>query len=190
VGLVGTGMAAAGIFVAAGGRGPQFDRTEEALGGAFFALVGLVCAGWAYAQLRARRPPRLGARLRGIGLTVDRDEPRRGERLSVTLTLPPRAGQSELEVGLVCVERYDHLVRAQHRGGTSVIRQTGEATAHQEWRRVEPRAGEQTLTFQIPSDAPFSYEGECVSYAWRVSARAVRRLRADPRVDHPIWVLP
>ena len=35
-----------------------------------------------------------------------------------------------------------------------------------------------------------SYEGDCLSYGWRVSARRVRRLRADPRTDHPIWVRP
>jgi hypothetical protein len=86
-------------------------------------------------------------------------------------------------VGLVCIERYDYLTRVQHRGGTTVVRRTAESTAHEEWRPGAP-----TLTFEIPRDAPYSYEGECVSYAWRVSARVVRKLRSDPRLDHAIWV--
>jgi hypothetical protein len=176
VGLVGLAMLAAGVFVAAGGRGPRFDRREEALGGAFFALVGLLCAGWAYAQRRRSRP----RRLRGATLAVDRDEPRRGETLSVTLS---HEADEQLEVGLVCIERYDYLTRVQHRGGTTVVRRTAESAAHEEWR-----PGAATLTFEIPRDAPYSYEGECVSYAWRVSARVVRKLRSDPRLDHAIWV--
>jgi len=51
-------------------------------------------------------------------------------------------------------------------------------------------AGEQVLTFEIPRELPCSYEGDCLSYAWRVSARLVRKLRTDPRIDHPIWVSP
>jgi hypothetical protein len=187
VGLVGVGMLVAGVFVAAGGRGPRFDRREEALGGAFFALIGLVCAGWAYSQRRSRRPLRLPKRLRGTTLAVERDEPRRGEELSVSLSLTKGAVE-QLEVGLVCVERYDYLTRVQHRGGTTVLRRTAEATAHEEWQAIEPAAGERTLSFEIPRDTPYSYEGECVSYAWRISARVVRRLRSDPRIDHPLWV--
>jgi hypothetical protein len=188
-GFVGTGMLLAGVFVAAGGRGPRFDRTEEALGGTFFALGGLMCVLWAYAQLRRRRPLRLSRRLPGISVAVDRDEKKGGEEISVTLTLAPHtAGDEHLEVGLVCSELYDHDVTVHHRGGTTVVRQTLEATAHQDWRAIEPSAGERTFTFQIPRDAPYSYEGECVSYAWRVSVRFVRDLRPDPRLDHPIWV--
>jgi hypothetical protein len=189
-GFVGTGLLLAGVFVAAGGRGPRFDRTEEAIGGTFFALGGLMCVLWAYAQLRRRRPLRLSRRLPGISVAADRDEKKRGEEISVTLTLAPHtgAGDEHLEVGLVCSELYDHDVTVHHRGGTTVVRQTLEATAHQDWRGIEPAAGERTFTFRIPRDAPYSYEGECVSYAWRVSARFVRDLRPDPRLDHPIWV--
>jgi hypothetical protein len=46
--IVGAGMLGAGVFVAAGGRGSEFDRSEEALGGTFFALIGLLCVYGAY----------------------------------------------------------------------------------------------------------------------------------------------
>jgi hypothetical protein len=47
-----------------------------------------------------------------------------------------------------------------------------------------------SATFRLPSDVPYSYEGSCLSYAWRISARAVRRLRRDARLDEPLWVEP
>jgi hypothetical protein len=68
-------MTIAGVFVAAGGRGPRFDRREEALGGAFFALMGLVCM-WAVLRRRRRLPPGRRGRLRASTLSVDREEPR------------------------------------------------------------------------------------------------------------------
>jgi hypothetical protein len=190
VGSVGSAMVVAGIFLAAGGRGPGFNRGEEALGGTIFALIGLLCVFGAYVQRRRRLPLSLPRRLRGTQLTVDRDGVRRGEQLSVTLDLAEGAAKrrERLEVGLVCVERYDIRVRAQIAGGGTVVRQIALATAYQQWRVIEPRAGERTLAFEIPRDAPYSYEGEHLSYAWRVSARVVRRLRFDARIDHPIWV--
>lgn len=187
-GLVGSGMAVSGIFVAAGGRGPEFDRLEEGLGGAFFASMGLVCALWGYAQLRGPR----SARLKGVRLGVGHEVARRGDALTVTLTLAGDAGRApddeRLEVGLVCAERYDHRVRVQHRGGVTYVRRTAEATAHEEWRELGQVTGEATFTFVVPPEAAYSYEGECVSYAWRASARVARRLRPDSRIDHPIWV--
>ena len=126
--------------------------------------------------------------MRRAKLAVDRDEARRGEELRVTLTLPRTVGE-RVEVGLVCTERCDYAARAQTKAGRVVIRQTREITAHERWHPVEA-TGESTYTFDIPRNAPYSYEGECVSFAWRVSARAVRAMRSDPRTDHAIWVLP
>ena len=191
-GVVGTGMFVSGVFVAVGGRGSKFDPLEEALGGTFFALIGLMCALWGYSQLRKHRPPSLANRMPGAALAVDRDDARRGEKLTVTLTVP-RSGSPEdqpLEVGVVCVERYDYQATAQTRAGLIFIRQTREANAHEDWRQVERTAGDQTVDFELPRDVPYSYEGDCVSYAWRVSARVARKLRSDPRIDHAVWVLP
>lgn len=189
-GLVGAGLVVGGVFIAAGGRGPEFDRREEFWGGIFMASIGLVCAGWALFMRHKRRPLRLPNRLRGINLAVDREEARRGDELAVTLTFAGRARAEDerLEVGLVCIERHDYLVRAQHRAGATELRQTAEDTAHEQWQAIETASGEQTLTFEIPRDAPYSYEGDCVSYAWRVSARIPRKLRLDRRTDRPIWV--
>jgi hypothetical protein len=73
--------------------------------------------------------------------------------------------------------------------GASVFRrQTTEAPAHEQWRAVPPGVREQTFTFAVPSDAPYSYEGECVSYVWFATARTVKRMRTDPRLEEPIWV--
>jgi len=185
-------MFVSGVFVAVGGRGSKFDPLEEALGGAFFASMGLVCALWAYSQLRKHRPPSLANHMPGSALAVDRDDARRGEKLSVTLTLASSGGADDepLEVGVVCVERYDYQATAQTRAGLIFIRQTREANAYEDWRQVERTAGDQSVDFELPRDVPYSYEGDCVSYAWRVSARVARKLRSDPRIDHAVWVLP
>lgn len=192
VGLVGAGMAIAGVFVAAGGRGPEFDRTEEALGGAFFAAFGFLCVGLVYWTLRKRLPLSLGKRLPGTALGVERDEARRGEELRVTVTLSARAARTDdpLEGGLLCIERYDYTAHAQTKAGPIALRQTRDATAYEQWLPLEHAAGDQSFLLEIPTTAPYSYEGDCVSYAWRVSARVVRNLRSDPRIDHPIWVRP
>lgn len=178
----------AGVWVAAGGRGSKFDPQEELLGGVIFALGGLLCiyGGW---FIRGQGRPKRHARLRGTTLTVDREQPRRGDEISVMFT-GRRTDDDRLEVGLVCVERYDMQVRIYVRGASTVRRQTAEAGLHEQWLTVPPAVREQTFTFVIPPDAPYSYEGECVTYAWLASARAVKRLRKDPRHEEPIWVRP
>jgi hypothetical protein len=193
VGFVGTAMALTGLFVALGGRGDEFDAGEEAIGGAMFGLIGAVCAGWAYSMWRRRRPAKLPVNLPGVDLAVEGADPRRGDELTVTLSLGLGAAADEgdrFEVGLVCVERYDRKVKSRHRGGTTTIRLSQDATAYEDWRPVTPAPGSQTFRFAIPQAAPYSYEGDCVSYCWRVSARVARPLRADPRHDQPIWVQP
>jgi hypothetical protein len=187
-GVVGSGMLLAGIFVAAGGRGSEFDRGEELLGGIIFALLGVLCiyGGWV---MRQRARPNQAGRMRGTSLSVDPGEMRRGEEISITFR-GKRENDDRLEVGLVCVERHDMQVRVSVKGVSTVSRQTVEAAVHEQWQPVPPAVREQTFTFEIPDSAPYSYEGECVSYSWRASARAVRRLRRDPRLDLPIWVQP
>jgi hypothetical protein len=187
VGIVGMGMFLGGVFIVAGGRGPGFNFWEERLGGTFFGGMGLLCAWVAYSQYRKFRPPRLHARMRGVNLAVDRDEARRGETVSATIT---HGSAEDLEVGLVCFERFDLQANAQTKAGMISVRETNQATVYEEWQPVEAAAGEQVLTFEVPSDAPCSYEGDCLSHVWRVSARQVRRMRADPRIDHPVWVRP
>jgi hypothetical protein len=187
VALVGTAMFAAGVWVAAGGRGARFDSNEELFGGLFFAAAGLVCVYVALGMWEAGRPRR-SRRLRGTVVSVDGDG-RRGDELTVAFRGRP-AGDDRIEVGIACDERFDTEARVRVRGATSVVRQTGEATVHEQWQAAAPGVVEQTFTFLVPADAPYSYEGDCLSYAWRASARAVRPRLKDARLDEPIWVLP
>ena len=188
VGIVGMGMFLGGVFLVAGGRGPGFNFWEERLGGTVFGGMGLFCAWVAYSQYRKFRPPPLHTRMRGMSLAVDRDDARRGETVSVTID--HSAAAEDLEVGLVCVERFDLQATATTKAGMVVVRETNQKIAYEQWEPVESPAGEQVLEFEIPHEAPCSYEGDCLSYAWRVSARLVRTMRSDPRIDHPIWVSP
>lgn len=187
VGVVGTGMYAAGVWLAAGGRGPKFDRQEELLGGLFFVVMGLLAVYVALAYWEGGRPRRV-VRLRGVSLVAS-DMPRRGHELSVTFA-GRRSDDGRVEVGLVCDERCDVAVPVSVKGVATTLRQIGEETVREEWQPLPPGVVEHTFTFVVPADAPYSYEGECVSFAWRVSARAVRALREDQRFDQPIWVEP
>jgi hypothetical protein len=184
-GIVGFGMFLGGAFTAAGGRGDRFPWLEELIGGSIFGLAGLFIVAVSLGQYRKFSPPRLKERMPGVNLAVDRDEATRGGTVSATITHGSTEG---LEVGLVCIERYDLQSNAQTRAGRISIRQTNEGTVYESWQRVEPGAGEHVLTFEIPRDAPCSYEGDCLTYAWRVSARQTRTLQPDPRIDHPLWV--
>lgn len=187
VGIVGFGMFLGGVFLVAGGRGPGYDFWEERLGGTFFGGMGLFCAWVAYSQYRKFRPPGLHTRMRGMSIAVDRDDVRRGETISVTID---HTATDDLEVGLVCFERFDLQATATTKAGMVFIRETNQKTAWEQWKAVASPSGEQALEFEIPQQAPCSYEGDCLSYAWRVSARLVRKLRSDPRIDHPVWVSP
>jgi hypothetical protein len=188
VGIVGTAMFAAGVWVAAGGRGARFDRAEELYGGLFFAGVGLLCVYGAFVISEVGRPKR-HPRLRGTRLSFAGDGLRRGGEVSVTFTGRRTRGE-RIEIGIACDERYDTQARVYSRGVSTVVRQTGEATVHEEWQAVPRGAVEQTITLRVPDGAPYSYEGSCVSFGWRISARAVRPLRKDARRDEPIWVDP
>ena len=180
VGLVGLAMYAAGVWVAAGGRGPRFDRTEE-LGGLVFAAGGLLCVVGALAIAERGRPSR-SARLRGITLQLVGEAFRRGDAVSVTLT-GRRSSGGRLEVGIACDERFEQEVP------DAPAKTMMETVAHEDWQAVPDSAREHTLDFTLPDDAPYSYEGDAVSFAWRVSVREAR-LGRDARYDRPIWVDP
>lgn len=180
VAVVGAAMAAAGVWVALGGRGAGFDQAEEALGGSLFAGIGLLCVCGGYVMYRRRRPRR-GPVLPGVQLRAQ-PEARRGAELMIELTVAPGTPVRDLQVGLICVERYDRAIR--HQAGE--LMETLEHIAYQDWQPVDgPTHG-----FAIPQSAPYSYEGTHVSYAWRVSARRQQALRTDSRTDLPVWVSP
>jgi hypothetical protein len=178
LGVVGAGMFAAGIWVAAGGRGSRFDRSEELWGGLLFAVFGLLALYVVFVVWGGE-----GRRLRGVALEPTAETLRRGDELSLVVTTRGD-GVAPLEVGLVCIERADTELRTN----VTVTRETAEATLVEEWQELPAGAREHTVTFRIPSEAPYSYEGDCVSYAWKLSARAVEPGTPDARLDRPIWV--
>jgi hypothetical protein len=188
VGLVGLAMFAAGIWAAAGGRGARFDRQEELFGGLFFAAGGLLCIYGAFA-IAGRGRPKRSPRLKGVTLQAARDAFRRGADLSVTFT-GRRSSGDRLEVGIACDERFDAELKVIVKGTPTVTRQTVEETAYEAWQAVPAGVHEHTVEFTLPVDAPYSYEGECVSFGWRVSLRDVRPMHKDARHDEPIWVDP
>ena len=116
---------------------------------------------------------------------VDRSAGDPGVRTQIGLTvLAVRKGtQEELTANGLEVDK-------RPKGSNRVSRQTAEATVHEEWQAASAGGGDKTLTFRTPPEGPYSYEGDCVSYAWRVSARAVRTMRPDARLDQPSWVEP
>ena len=186
--VVGLGMFMAGVWVAAGGRGGAFERQEELFGGVIFALGGLLCLYGAWVMHERGRPKRHPS-LRGTSVTVDRVDLRRGEAVSVAVTAERRDGD-RLQVGMVCLERYDTEVRVFTGAASAVRRETAEGPVHEEWHAIPSTGPDQAFTFRIPAEAPYSYEGECVSYVWLLTVRSVKPRRKDPRLEEPLWVRP
>jgi hypothetical protein len=122
------------------------------------------------------------------GLVVDapRKEVRRGEDVEVLVTLTSARGL-DVQAGVVCTERYDET-DTDSQGRTT--RTTSEATAHEAWIPVPRGTGTQSVNLAIPREAPFSYEGSCLSFKWEVAARIHRSLRLDAEVRRRISVQP
>lgn len=152
------------------------------------AAVGVGTFGAAAVALRRRRRPRVAEHIR---VSTASDVVRRGDEVAVRLEISDldRAGE-HLELGLVCTVWYDRCERVGSGTDSRRSRIINEQVAHEEWRSVSPGQRVQALSFQVPPNAPFSHEGSCLSFAWRVSAREPAALRADPVRDHPLWVTP
>jgi hypothetical protein len=119
------------------------------------------------------------------------DEVRRGEEVEAVVTIPAVGGVSNVEVGLVCTEYYDEETSyTDGQGHARTSRTTAEAIAHEAWLPLESARGVQRVRFAIPAEAPFSYEGDCLSFRWEVVARARRRRRLDALARHEISVPP
>lgn len=95
-----------------------------------------------------------------------------------------------IEVGVVCVERYDRPVTSRTEEGPTTERATEEAIAYERWLPAWRTEEPQTFRFPIPLDAPYSHEGDCLSFAWRVSARERGAGAGGETSEDPIWVLP
>lgn len=152
------------------------------------AALGAGTFGAAGVALRRRRRPRLAEH---IGVSTASDTVRRGEEVAVRLEIADLDRVAEhLELGLVCTVWYDRYERVGRGTDSRPSRIINERTAYEEWRSVSPGQRVQSVSFQVPANAPFSHEGSCLSFAWRVSAREPAAMRADPVRDHALWVSP
>ena len=126
---------------------------------------------------------------RGLQVGASDQEVRRGEEVEALVTISSARGLGDIEVGLVCTEYY-----ALYSEGVSTDDSGGRATtyaiAHEAWLPIESAPGAQSVRLTIPPEAPFSYEGDCLSFRWEVVARGRRRRRLDAQAKHEISVLP
>jgi hypothetical protein len=140
-------------------------------------LLILSVAG-AYALYRLVFPPKAGH----LRISVAGSEVRRGSEVTVSLEVQrSRRTSKRLELGLVCTEYYE-IESGEGRA-------TRQAVAHADWRpHTEGRR--ETVRFEVPIDAPFSYRGRYLSFVWQVSAREPRRMRFDRATSVPLVVRP
>lgn len=75
-------------------------------------------------------------------------------------------------------------------GGAQTHRVAVETTAWESWFEAQRSVDAQWVTVRVPADGPFSYEGRCLSFAWRASPGEPKELDVDPRRDVPVWVSP
>jgi hypothetical protein len=118
---------------------------------------------------------------RGLEVAIERQEVRRGERIAATAS-----GAGELEVGLLCTERYDVWRRVGDSDSRSRV--TDSASVWQSWVPAPNAALGQRIQLSVPAGAPYSYEGDCVSFSWAVVVRRVGEKRFASPVA--LWVAP
>lgn len=154
---------------------------------AILAAMALLFFGLAWYILRKLRPPAA----RHLRLEVPTSQLRRGERVSATLTVTrPPAAEAQVELALVCTERYDVEQRVHNPNGADYDqRATRSDDVHREAVPISG-PGPHRVDFTVPAALPFSYEGDCISAVWRVEALERRPRRADRAAKVPIWVTP
>jgi hypothetical protein len=124
---------------------------------------------------------------KGLQVDVGQAEMRRGSEIEALVTISSRSGLGDVEVGLVCTESYDEQSTDSE---GQVSRTTSEDVAHEEWLPLENMVGVQTIRLRIPAEAPFSYEGDCLSFKWELVARGHRSRGLDAQAARGISVLP
>ena len=157
----------------------MWTRIAGAALGAFFLII-------AYVLFRKVVPPKA----RHLKITLSADQARRGDTIDARLEVT-RAGDDEIELGLVCTEYYDvEKTSYSSNSGSTRYRDTEDAIAHEEWRPASPSQSIHNVRFQIPPDAPFSFKGSCLAFEWRISARQPKRMRFDRSTKVDLKVLP
>jgi hypothetical protein len=114
-------------------------------------------------------------------------EVHRGGEVEALVTISNTRGLSNVEVGLVCTEYYARESEGFDDAGGRAITY---AIAHADWLPVDCTPGAQSVRLTIPTEAPFSYEGDCLSFRWEIVARGRRRRWLDAQASHDISVLP
>jgi len=119
----------------------------------------------------------------------------RGDDIEAQVTISNAEKAGSVEVGVVCTEYYDEDVTEETMDDHGIMQQethrkTLHATAHEDWRPIESTVGVQTVPFTIPAEAPFSYEGDCVSLKWELVARGRRQNQPDAEAGQAIIVHP
>ena len=184
------GLGAVGAAVALWvGRNTAKSKSGSEVGAAVFlgvAILLVLLAVWLWRRLFH---PRVA---RWLEVRADPVAVRRGDTVRATLRVTdPSRVDGNLQLGLVCTAFHDvkvHSTDAQ--GHSSDHRSTQRSDVVKDWRELDTGTAEHALEFTVPAGAAFSYEGDTISWAWRVSARVERGHRSDPHSDVPIWVAP
>lgn len=146
--------------------------------------IGIPVAAWIVHRRSRRARPAFDLAARPI-------EAQRGEAVEAAVRINDAAqATGDLEIGIVCTAYYDRWTQSGRPDDGAPRRVTAEGIVYEDWREVPASLGAQQVVFAIPADAPFSHEGECLSFAWRVTARRHESLARDPRRDVAIWVAP
>jgi hypothetical protein len=156
--------------------------------GVIYPVLGALAVVFVVAMWLLARRLRSGGDVR-YEVLAEPLELRRGDEVEAELLVhePDRLG-GRVEVGVVCVERYDRP--AGGGGDEPGGREVAEDVAYERWLPARHTEEEQRFRFRIPPEGPYSHEGECLSFAWRVSAREIDGAGDDSSIDDPIWVLP
>lgn len=155
-------------------------------GGLFWVIVVAVAA-LVLVNLARRHRRRLRLSSNKVKVAVT-GPVRRGENVPLAITIRDGANTGlRLRVGIVCVERYDV---EESTTDNETHRVTREAIAHEEWREVSASEAMSGLAFTVPADAPYSYTGSCLSFAWNADACEVAKLRPDAVATSTFTVRP
>jgi hypothetical protein len=129
---------------------------------------------------------------RGLEVAAAGEYAHRGGEVEILVTIATTRKLGDVEAGIVCSEYYDEkrTTTTNPDGSTSTGRTTSDEIAYESWSAVETVAGVQSLRFTIPQDAPFSYEGNCLSFRWEAVARGRRTRRLDTQARSAFTVLP
>jgi hypothetical protein len=116
---------------------------------------------------------------------------RRGEELKAELRIyEPEEIRERIEVGLVCVERYDRPESRKTDDGVVVEERDRRGRPIPEVDPGVAHGGAPDRQIPRPRRGSVLLGGRVPVVAWRVSAREPERSDEDGVVDDPIWVLP